>query len=215
MSYKVAMLCVICTLIGTVSSNAFARPRKGFHSGPYLTLEAGIMQADFDYDEVEASGVGRRFEPSFGFLFGWNIWDFFSAELQCRYTTNLDKGRREHIVGTNLYGKYTFIADPLTDFESLRILPFVKGGVSTVVLALPGATGSSKNTVASFGIGPSAGAGVAFIWQKYLYFGIDIQEDMLFFDDIRQTVNDVPATLVYKGGFHPSFGAMVILGVHY
>lgn len=213
------MRCIITGLVALIilgaSFHASAKLRKGFHTGPYLALEGGVMQNSFDRNEADGINYGRDFDPVFGFLFGWNVYDWLSAELQGRYATSAASGRREHFAGGALYAKYTFIADWLNNFETLRILPFVKAGLSARISSLPGATGSAHGTVTNWGLGPSPGAGIAFIWKKYFYFGVDIQEELLFFDEIRQTVNGVPNTLVYKGGFHPSFGAMAILGVHY
>lgn len=197
-----------------LSASAEARPQKGFHTGPYLVLEAGGMQENFDRDQVTGQDVGSAFQPSFGFVFGWNIWDFFSGEIQGRYSTNLSKSRREHIAAANVYGKWTFIADALTDFPTFRVLPFVKGGLATRVEALPGTPGATHSVATRFGIGPSAGAGIAFLWKKYFYFGIDVQEDLLLFDSIDQTVNGAMRR-VYDGGFCPSFSAAVMIGVHY
>lgn len=213
MSRRIAILTTVVLL--ALAPTASARPQKGFHTGPYLALEIGIMQEDFDRDQVTGIDVGRDFEPSFGFLFGWNIWDFFSGELQGRYSTNINSGRREHIASANTYARYTFIVDALTDFPTLRILPFVKGGAAVRVSALPGTPTAGGGTKARVGAGPSVGAGVSFSWKRYFYFGIDCQEDLLFFDGIDQTVNGVPGTTVYKGGFHPSFSAMGMVGVHY
>ncbi len=44
---------------------------------------------------------------------------------------------------------------------------------------------------------------------------IDQVEDLRFFEDKRQTVNGIPDTLVYKGGFYPLFNAMAFVGVNY
>lgn len=194
---------------------ALAQPKKGFHTGPYLALEVGILQADFDRDQAADEKVGRDFEPLFGFLFGWNFSDGLSAELQGLYATNINAGRREHIASANIYGKYTLVADTLTNFKNLSILPFAKAGMSIKAAILPGNRASDDSSVPSMGWGPTVGAGVAFLLYKYFYFGLDIQGDMLIFDDIRQTVGGTPNTLVYKGGFYPSFGAMAVVGVHY
>lgn len=212
---RVAFAATLLLVHLSAPSPAFARPPRGFHTGPYLALEIGALQEDFDFDRVAALSVGRDFEPVFGFLFGWNIWDSFSGELQGRYATDFNAGRREHIACANAYARYTFIADPLTDFPTLRILPFLKGGVAVRINALPGTPGTDKNVVARAGVGPSAGGGVSFLWKKYFYFGIDLQEDLLILGDIDQTVGGIPGTLVYEGGFHPSFSAMAMVGVHY
>jgi len=205
---------VIVLLSLCAAGAAEARPQKGFHTGPYLALELGAMQEDFDTDQVTGLDVGSDFQPTFGFVFGWNIWDYFSGELQCRYSTNMSSSRREHIATVNAYGKWTFIADALTDFPTFRVLPFLKGGIASRIAALPGTPAAGKSTLTRFGVGPSAGAGIAFMWKRYFYFGVDLQEDFLFFDGISQTVNGVSRE-VYEGGFHPSFSASAILGVHY
>lgn len=212
MRFSTILAAVLCFFL---VSTAAARPKKGFHTGPYLALEGGVTQVDFDYDEVDGRRVGNDFEPTAGFIFGWNVRDDLSAEMQLRYATNTNAGRREHIASANVYARWTMIFDVLTDFKDLRVLPFLKGGAATRISGLPGNPGSSDGTVGSFGIGPSAGGGIAFLAFKYFYFGFDLHEDILFFDDINQTVNGVPGVLVYKGGFHPSFNAMAILGVHY
>ena len=192
-----------------------ARPPKGFHTGPYLTALVGVMQADFDRDQVTGRKAGWDFEPTFGILFGWNISDRFSAELQGLYATNENSGRREHIAGAGVFGKWTIVTDTLTDFKSLRILPFLKMGMSTRFAKLPGSPDADDDSMSTVGWGPSAGAGMAFLWHKYFYFGVDLQGDFLLFEDKRQTVGGTPGVLVYKGGLHPSFMALAILGVHY
>lgn len=194
---------------------ADARPTEGFNTGPYLAIEVGLMQADFDADQASGQKVGRDFEPTFGFIFGWNIFDYFSAELQGRYATNRNNNRRIHIAHANVYAKWFFVTDALTDFPTFRMLPFLKGGMGVRASVLPGNVGSDDTSVTRLGWGPTVGAGISFIWKKYFYFGVDVQEDLFLYDETRQTVNGAPNTLVYKGGFHPSFGAMAILGVHY
>lgn len=198
---------------------AWAKPLKGFNEGPYLCLEGGVVQADFDRDEQTGTKIGHDFEGAVGLVFGWNIWDWFSAELEGRYGTNTTSGRREHLVGANVNGRYFFILDALTDFQSLRIIPTLKGGFSFRVVSLPGNPNSTDTAVTTFGWGPSVGGGISFLVKKYLFFGLDVQEDLLFFDDTRQnlTVNGAaaPNTLIYKGGFYPQFSAMAFIGVHY
>jgi hypothetical protein len=211
LSIAIAALAVALCL----AADCGARPKKGFHTGPYILLEGGIIGADNDTDVAANEKVGNDIEPSVGFLFGWNLWDELSTELQGRYATNFNHDRRTHIASGNVYAKWTFITDALTDFESLRILPFAKCGLSFRASILPGSRNSTKNTTTQFGVGPSPGAGIAFLWKKYFYFGVDVQGDLLFFNEIDQTVSGVPGTRVYDGGFHPSVSAMGMVGVHY
>lgn len=198
---------------------AKAKPPKGFNTGPYLLAEGGIMQANFDYDQYSNINVGHDWEPVFGVIFGWNIWDWFSAELEGKYGTNKKASRREHLVSANLNAKYFFITNALTDFPSLRIMPTVKIGASFRVAVLPGNPNSTDTMVTTFGGGPSLGGGVTCIWKKYFTFGFTIQEDLLFFENVRQTLTvngtTVPNALIYEGGFKPQFSAMVIVGAHF
>jgi len=202
-----------------VSSPLSARPLKGFNEGPYLCLEGGIAQVDFDKNEQTGARVGHEFEPVMGLIFGWNIWDWFSAELEGRYGTNIKSGRREHLVGVNVTGKYFFIIDALTDFPTFRILPTIRAGIAFRVASIPSDINANETTVTKFGWGPSFGAGLSFLWKKYLSFGIDVQENLLFFNDSREdlTVNGavIPNALIYKGGFIPQFSAMGFVGVHF
>jgi len=210
------VLSIFLTLaILAVSASAMAQAPKGFHTGPYLAFQIGALQASKDRDQTTGGKVGNDVEVAYGFLFGWNIRDSFSTELQGRYATDKNKGQRLHIASANAFAKYTLVAKVLTDFKSLRILPFVKGGMAVRFSVLPGAAGSTDTKVTRISYGPSVGAGVAFLLAKYFYFGIDTQEDFLFADDLRQTVNGAPNILVYKGGFQPAFAVMAILGVHY
>jgi hypothetical protein len=205
-------------LLGT-SFVAEAQPRKGFHTGPYILLEAGATQNDFDVNARTGEKIGTSFEPAVGFLFGWNLFDWFSAELGGRYSTSEKRDRREHIAGANLNAKFFLITDALTDFPTLRILPFAKVGAALRVAALPGDPNATKDeVVSSFAYGPSVGAGIMFLWKKYVYFGANVQGDFLFFQDISQEIksgSSTQNTLIYKGGFIPQFSGTALVGVHF
>ena len=207
---------LIIIMIGA-AGEALARPQKGFHTGPYLVLEGGAWQSDFDRDQVTGQQQGNEWEPAVGFVFGWNMVDWFSAELQGKYTTDRNGGRRIHLASANVYSRFTLITDALTDWPSFRILPFAKAGLGIRATVLPSTPAASDpdDTMTQLGWGPSLGGGIAFLWKKYFYFGIDVQEDLLIYGGKSQTVAGVPNTEVYKGGFHPSFSGMAFVGVHY
>ena len=216
-SMKTLFIIIISLLL--IAPSAYAKPLEGFHEGPYLAVEFGAIEANFDHDLQSGESVGSEVERSFGILFGWNVYDELAFEIKGQYATNRNNGQREHIVNANLSSRYSFIFDTLTDFKSLRILPFVKGGVSARLSALPGNPNASDRVVSSYGVGPSVGAGVSFLWKKYLYFGLDFQHDLLFYQDVRQNLDRLnPAQnnqLIYKGGFNPSWNVAFMLGVHY
>jgi hypothetical protein len=211
---------IVVLLVIIISFNSWARPLKGFNQGPYLLAEGGVMQADFDYNQYSQLKVGHDFEPLVGIMFGWNIWDWFSAEIEGRYSTDKTAGlTREHLISANVNAKYFFITDALTDFPTLRIMPVVKGGFSFRIAVLPGDPNTTDRVVTGFGWGPSLGAGITFLWKKYLSFGIEAQEDFLFFDDTTQDLtaggSSLPGTVIYKGGFKPQFSAIGYVGVHF
>lgn len=213
------LLVILGVSLTFFSMNATARPLKGFYEGPYLALSAGAIQAENDKDDQAQTNVGRAIEPAGGLIFGWNVWDVFALELKGEYATNDNGGRREHLLNIALQPKYTFLIDRLVDFPTLRILPFLSMGGASRFAVLPGNILSSDQKVTSVGIGPTAGGGIAFLWKKYFFFGVDVREDFLFYDDVRQTLDLAapPATdqIIYRGGFHPSFAAIVFVGVHY
>ena len=167
---------IILTLMISLNYPLWAKPLAGFNKGPYLCIEAGIMQTDFDKDEQSGTKIGRDFEPAIGLIFGWNVWDYLSAELDGRYGTNINAGKREHLVGANINGKYFFILDALTDFPSLRIMPTIKGGFAFRVASLPGNINTTDKVVTTFGWGPSFGGGISFLWKKYCRLGLMSKE---------------------------------------
>lgn len=213
MKYFIATLSF--ALVVSAASIAWARPLKGFNTGPYLYAEGGAIQVSFNKDEQTGQKYSGEFMPSIGLIFGWNIWDYLSAELDGRYTTNRTEGKREHLVSANVYGRYYFIIDQLTDSESFKVMPTVKGGFSFRIASLPGNPASADTALTTFGWGPSFGAGINFLVKKYLSFGVDAQEDLVFFQDKHQTLSSGAGALVYKGGFYPQFSVMGYIGVHY
>ncbi len=212
---------VICALLlSCIATAAEARPKKGFNTGPYLAFEFGISHNNFDVNQRLDEKVGTFVEPTIGFLFGWNIYDWFAAELSGRYSTSEKGDRREHIAMVHINTKFFLITDALTDFQTLRILPFGQIGAAINFAVLPGDPASTTdNQPKTFAYGPSVGAGVMFLFKKYVYLGLKAQGDLLFYDDIHQEITSGGATtsdvLIYKGGFVPQFSAMGIFGVHF
>ena len=213
---KIISLFIVLFLL---SATANAKPLEGFHAGPYLTVEIGLVQSSADDDQQANSKVGANFERSFGVLFGWNLNDYFATEIKGRYSTNQNQGRRQHLVNANLGGRYSFIFDKLTDFKSLRILPYVSSGIALRIASLPGNIQSSNSAITALAVGPYVGTGVTFMWKKYLYFGANLSGDLLFQESVRQDLDLAsPALsnqLIYNGGFQPAFSTGFILGVHY
>jgi len=211
----IALALIICAM----SSAAFARPPKGFHTGPYLALEGGISYSNFDKNQRTGQKAGAAIDPTIGFIFGWNVYDWLSAEMSGRYSTSEKNSRREHIANANLVAKAFLITNALTDFKSLRILPYAKAGLGMIFADLPeDDIVSTTSTRFTYGFGPTVGAGVMFLFAKYVYLGINVQGDMLFMQDIRSNVTSggtTTNTLIYKGGFQPQLFTSGVAGVHF
>ncbi len=210
---------IILGLVALTAAEAHARPHKGFHTGPYLCIEGGVTQNSFDTNQRTGEKIGFAMEPTVGFLFGWNVYDWLSAEMVGRYSTGAKNDRREHLVDANMSVTAFLVTDALTNFPTLRILPFGKVGMAVRIDALPGDTQSSDGVVTRVGFGPTVGAGVMFLFQKYVYMGFEAQGDFINIDDIRQDLTSggvtTPSALIYKGGWLPQFTALGIVGVHF
>lgn len=217
MSRVTSIICILL-IVGTVSA-AHARPAKGFHTGPYLALEGGITYNTFDVNQRTNEKVGTVVEPTIGFIFGWNVYDWLAAEMNGRYSTSEKRGHREHIANANVVAKAFLITDALTDFKTLRILPYAKAGLAMLFADLPeDESVSTTNTRFDYGFGPTVGAGVMFLFKKYVYLGINAQCDMLFLQDIRSSVTSggtTTSTLIYPGGFQPQLYTSFVAGVHF
>ncbi len=207
---------ILGIFLALLTTPAFAKlPRKGFMKGPYITLTGGVMQ--FDWDKNSRTGVeeGAPWEPMMGLGFGWNLNDWLAPELLIRYTTDDNQGRREYIAGANFGFVFSWLAKPLLDFEKWRVLPFIKPGFGLQVAVLPGDPSSADNKVTSIGFGPSVGGGIRFLYNKYLYFGLEAQEEILKQQNVIQTLNTGATLQIYKGGWVSQFETFATIGLHF
>lgn len=197
-----------------VSILAEARPPKGFHSGPYLQVMVGAVDSSFDTNLVNNTRASRDQELAFGFLFGWHVSDNWGAFMDARYATDLNGGVRQHMVNGNVGATYTLILDALTDFRSLRILPFIGGDVALRVDALPVDPAMGFGLADRLAVGPGVMGGVNFLFRRYVYIGILAQEDFLHFFSATQDIAGV-STTVYRSGWHPQWSASLNAGFHF
>lgn len=194
---------------------ANALPRKGFHEGPFLALAAGITQFDWDVNQRTGVQEGNSYEPAFGLLFGWNVRDGWAPELQLRYATESEAGRREHIAAVNTGIVFTLLLDALTDLGHWQILPFLRPGGVYQLATIPGDPLSSSPRLISQGGGPSIGGGIRVLFKKYLYVGLQAQEEFIWHNSHTQSLPGLGNVLVYKGGMDLQFQAFLTLGVHF
>lgn len=62
-------------------------PEKGWHKGPYVTANVGLMQITNDKHIITGAKFGSSVEPAFGISFGWDIADWIGPLLQINYST--------------------------------------------------------------------------------------------------------------------------------
>jgi len=196
------------------ASTSLARPQKDFLRGPYFMVGGGIMGYSADKNIRLNKKVGRDYEPDVGFVFGWNIVDYIAPELQVRYATNKNSGNREHLVTANINCVVTPIIDGMTDWENVKILPFVQGGPALHMAAVPGDPASSDKTIPLWAPGFGVGGGLRFLFGEYVFAALLAQVD---FVDMPAKYQDIggKSTKILAGGWdtEPSFNGMI--GVHF
>lgn len=208
------MRCLTLLAFLLFSLASYARPPEGFYEGPYLMLAGGIMQFDWDVNQRTNVEEGRQWEPMLHLGFGWNVSDWFAPELNLRFYTDKNSGRREYIAGAHFGPAFTFIINPLLNFTSLRILPFVKPGFTFQAASLPGDPAANDNRVTSLGFGAGLAGGLRFIYNEYFYFGLELQEDIIYHPAKNQLINGI-STLIYQSGFKYQFEGRAMVGVHF
>lgn len=211
MRIRWVIIIMVCAML---AASAHARPQKGFHTGPYLQVITGAIDASFDRNLATNTPTGRDQEFAFGFLFGWRTSDHFGPFLEVRYATDANNGNRLHIINGNIGASYTLILDALTRFKSLRILPYVGGDLLFRIDALPTDPGASSNLVNRYAIGPGVVGGVNFLFRRYVYIGAMFQEDFAHFYSKSRATGGV-TTATYDGGWHPQWSASLTTGFHF
>lgn len=198
-----------------VPAHGLARPLRGFHEGPYLQVTAGARDASFDTNVADNARNGQDIEPTYGFLFGWNISDPFSIEMQSTYGTSGSGNLQQHLIDARFCGRYSLIRSPLTDFKSLRLLPFLDGGLKLQLNVLPNASGGPSDRVLQWGTGIATGGGLsAVFFHDAVYLSLRGGADILRRSEIEQTIGG-RSVVVYEGGWGVDWTAGSAVGVHF
>jgi len=207
-------LLIIILILCLLPLQLMAKPRPGFHEGPYIRIIGGVVNTDFDNNARTGQKVGNDFEGSYGFQFGWHLWDSMAPELEMRYATKKIGNNREHVVFINLNAKYSFVTKALTKMTDLQILPFVFGGPSALLAAVPGDPAINNKVNGVYGGGIGVGAGIDFLVKKYVYLAIFGQGDFLHITSVYQTLGTTRVETL-AGGWEPMFSIMAAAGVHF
>lgn len=192
-----------------------AKPVREFHTGPYLQFIAGARDASYDTDRVANIAYGRDIEPSYGFAFGWNLNDPIAIELRGLYSSSGVDNGQEHLMTLHVDSRWHLLLDTLTDFRSLRILPFVGAGPVAQMNVLPGTAGATETRVLQWGVGLSGSAGISALFHHdIVYCTVVGHVDYLRRLTAHQTVGGAQTT-VYRGEWNPDWSATASLGVHF
>lgn len=204
---------VFLTLI-LFSASPLHAMRKGFYKGPYLLLDVGVMHFNWDVNQNLNRQQAGSFPLLYGLTFGWNVSDWVALELFTRYSTDNKRGEREHIGAGSLGTAFFWIVNPLTGHNKWQVLPFLKTSATYQVAALPGDPSSTDRFLITQGVGPSGSGGVRFIHNKYLYFGIEFQQHLLFHEGKSQVLRGVQKQ-IYNRGWKKQFESFLSVGIHY
>jgi len=210
---------VLVLAVIAVSSSAFAGPSwpdKGWHKGPYLTANVGMMQVGNDKHAVTGRKFNGAVDPAFGLTFGWDIADWIGPMLQITYATATGQvgnaanntaqvtfgtfvapagtfptqNARQHVLDLGLFCRATlpYFINAGWQKQNFKFIPYVKlGGVGHALITYPQ---NKNNTIGAYGGGIGLGAGVEmFIW-KGIYVGIDATENIIFQGAYKRTIND-------------------------
>lgn len=227
---KKFVIILVLVALTVTASNAIAGkakfPDKGWHRGFYALAMGGMIQATNDRNVDTGRKFGSSFDPGVGLTLGWDITDWIGPMLSFKYgfdTAQVGNGTvahptqnaREHLINAELSARFSPLAlikwKNLSD--TIKMLPYVKAGFAASGLYINASADANK--AGSWGYGPSVGAGVEFlVWEK-LWFGFDLQENLLFLQGVKKTVNGVANTTIIQGGFHSQFSLMGVVGYHY
>lgn len=240
---------VLLLAIIALSADAFALgakwPDKGWHKGPYLTANVGMMQVTNDRHAVTNIKFNGSIDPAFGITFGWDIADWIGPMLQITYATatgqvgdarnNVQRtyngfvapantfapvqNGRQHVIDLGLFCRATlpYFINAGWQKENFKFIPYAKlGGVGHAQVVYPQ---NKNNTMAAYGGGIGIGAGVEmFIW-KGIYVGLDLTESIIFQGAYKRTINDATNTPVQldltKSGTSFHFNMLGMFGYHF
>lgn len=209
------MTSVLTLLLLLIPVLTWATPLQGFHEGPYLQVTAGARDAAFDTNVADNTTNGRDIEAAYGFLFGWNLIDPVSIEMQGAYSSAGKGALQQHLIDVRFSGRYSLITNTFTDFHSLRLLPFVDAGLKMQLNILPNATAAADDRVLQWGVGPSVGGGLsALFFRDSVYVSLRGGVDVVHRAQINQDIGGV-ATVVYPGGWGVDWSATSAVGVHF
>ena len=182
-------------------------PEKGWHKGPYLGLNVGLMQVTNDKHIVTNKNFGNWANLDYGITFGWDIADWIGPLLQINFSTKkaqvgdaantaatvtYDGGvttfpigtfpvenAREYVVDVSILAKATlpYFTHASWQPKMVKILPFAKLGGTVHALYVNATTAADKS--GAVGGGPAVGVGCEFLVWKGFFLALDFTEHLI------------------------------------
>lgn len=193
-------------------------PKKGWHKGPYVTANVGMMQLTNDKHSVTDRKFDGTFDPAYGITFGWDIADWIGPLVQINFATAKDdvgdpnnagatvdynnfrypadtfppeSGARQYALNFSIFAKATLPYFVRAEWQPkmVKIIPFAKlGGTGHAVF---NKATNAFNMAGAFGGGPAIGLGCEFFIWKGFFFALDVTEHLIFQQEVKKTINNV------------------------
>jgi len=218
----------------------FSQP--GWHKGPYLAANVGMMQVTNDKHIITNKTFDGPIDPAFGLTFGWDIADWIGPILQINYATAtsgvgvagavthdgvtydagtfpVQSGVREHALDFTLAARATlpYFINANWQPESVKIIPYAKLGGTGHALFVNASVDANK--AGAVGGGPAIGLGCEFFIWKGLFIALDATENLIIQQSFTATLTDSSGTprktKITEGGFRPQFELVGMFGWHF
>ena len=219
MKRLVLVLTVIAFLFAAGTASAGPQfPDKGWHKGPYLTVNGGMMQSTNDKHAVTNRKFDGTFDPAVGITFGWDIADWIGPMLQMNFgfvkgqvgdsnggnnggvpypaypTITFDPGTFpiqnawEYVINIGLYCRATLPYFTKASWQGKNVKFIPYLKLGGVGHGLFVNASNNNNKIGAYGGGIGMGAGVELFIWKGLYAGIDVTENIIFQQSLSKTI---------------------------
>ncbi|MFH0799635.1 MAG: outer membrane beta-barrel protein [Pseudomonadota bacterium] len=198
-------------------------PEKGWHKGPYVGVNIGIVQTAKDSHIITERNFGSWPNLDFGITFGWDIADWIGPMLQMNFSTKTaqvgdSNGGNNGGVAYASQPTFTFPAGTFPVEQSRQYqtdiglyakatLPYFTHAewqpkmVKILPYAKLGAAGSAlfvnsptnANKMGAFGGGPALGVGCEFFIWKGFFAALDFTEYLIWEKSISRNITTANA----------------------
>lgn len=203
-------------------------PEKGWHKGPYVAANIGLVQVTNDKHIITARPFGNWANMGYGITFGWDITDWIGPMLQMNFSTKTaqvgdSNGGNNGGAAYPSQPAYTFPAGtfPVEQARQYQVdfglyakatLPYFThaawqpGIVKIIPYAKVGAAvngvfvnaATNADKSGAFGGGPALGVGGELIIWKGIFVALDFTEYLIFQSSISRTITTTAGPVSFK-----------------